>query len=655
MKKILFFLTSVALLASCSNNDEMEIAGVNTSSVQSFDVNVAPFVGDDCTRTNIGNGTNITWAYGDQLGIWPKQVVSGQLVQQLQFNIVASDINKATAKFTGTGWGMITDGSYTYYANYPYATGAEPDNVEFTLTDDLSQDELGKNDVAWAAPITPTSPEGVNFTFKHLGTLVKFVVTLPADADGVEFSSLKLYANEDIFTKTITYNPSEAVTEGETPTLSATKKTNILSVSLGNVVPQDNKISAYVLALPSELINKSFDIELTPAEGNFVYVAHAMAFSNWDKGKLKTYKVEASERVELGTDLSVNASGETATANSYIISAAGKYNFLANVRGNGVDPIADDDENATIKGAESVEVLWETVNTKTAPTVGTIIKSIRLLNNRVVFSTPETFTEGNALISVKDASGNILWSWHIWATSATIETQTYGGVNMMDRNLGALCNDSTEAQIGKVYGFHYQWGRPFPMVIDVCQKTTLARPGTWEENAEKTTAEKGTLAYSRQHPATFIFASAEQVGTDAEGNWYWGSAPFFWLPVKKTMYDPCPIGWRVPADNTQWSGFTKDLTSWTNHVTPVGTQAIVNGRFVKETPSIYYPSAGFRGTFLTAQSSALTYIGNYGFYLSSTTTNGGAKGSSLFFYSTNLFNTYSYVRAGGCSVRPEKE
>ena len=73
MKKILFFLTSVALLASCSNNDEMEIAGVNTSSVQSFDVNVAPFVGDDCTRTNIGNGTNITWAYGDQLGIWLKQ------------------------------------------------------------------------------------------------------------------------------------------------------------------------------------------------------------------------------------------------------------------------------------------------------------------------------------------------------------------------------------------------------------------------------------------------------------------------------------------------------------------------------------------------------------------------------------------------------
>lgn len=468
---------------------------------------------------------------------------------------------------------------------------------------------------------------------------------MPADADGVEFSSLKLYANEDIFTKAITYNPSEAVIEGESPTLTATKKTNILSVSLGDVVPQDNKISAYVLALPSELINKSFDIELTPAEGNFVYVAHAMALGNWNKGKLKTYSVDAT-RVELGTNLSVNASGETATANSYIISAGGTYNFLANVKGNGIDPIEDDDETAAIESAASVEVLWETVNTTTKPEVGTIIKSAKIYHNRVVFSTPDNFTEGNALISVKDAGGNILWSWHIWATDAP-QAQEYKDKDgnpvtpkMMDRNLGALSSTVGEATSNILtHGFFYQWGRPFPIMG--YEKTTNI--DDWTANAIETSETNGTLAYSRQNPARMIYASAYNT---VSGNWYWGSAPLFWDTDEKTMYDPCPIGWRVPAGNTQWTnGFNTDLTTW---ISNSGKQ----GRYVTDTPSIYYPASGYRGATNTAQSAEVLLVGVHMDYWSSQVddTNGYHMYSSSGGVSTAIKN----VRAGYC-VRPEKE
>ena len=658
MKKILFFLASVALLASCSNNEEME-GMVNPGSVQSFDVNIAPFEGDDGTRTNIGNGTNITWSLGDNIGIWPKKVSEGQTVQQLQFNIVNSDVDKATAQFTGTGWGMITDGTYSYYANYPYVAGAQPGEVGFTIQNGLSKNDLGKNDLAWAPQITPTTPEGVNFTFQHLGTLVKFTLTgLPEE---MSFSSMKLYSPDGkIFTKTIKFNPAENATA--IPTLNVEEKTNVLSVALNNVAPENGRITAYFLALPSEVAGKSFDVELMSVSGKVAYVAHVTLMNNWTSGKLKAYTVEAT-RLDLGTNLSMNANNETETANSYIISHAGTYNFLADVKGNGKVPTleglstGDVNENVAaidLTGAK-VEVLWETVNTTTAPAVGTIIKSTKLFENRIVIETPETFTEGNALVVVKNKDNEILWSWHIWATATdlTANAQTYGGKTMMDRNLGALANDSTlaTADQGKAYGFHYQWGRPFPMVIDTKQKTTLVRTGTWAENAEMTTVDKGTLAYSRKNPAKFIYATTtdddKAEGSAWKGNWYWGSAPLFWLPAQKSMYDPCPIGWRVPTSTIQWEAcLTKDLTTYT-------TNASCKGRFITDTPSVFYPVSGCRGAYDNAQSGVLSIMGS-GLYWSSSTI-GVYAGRSMSFNNVIMTPKSSLVRAFGFSVRPEKE
>lgn len=40
---------------------------------------------------------------------------------------------------------------------------------------------------------------------------------------------------------------------------------------------------------------------------------------------------------------------------------------------------------------------------------------------RIRFTTADPFVEGNAVVAACDADGAILWSWHLWLTSADLE------------------------------------------------------------------------------------------------------------------------------------------------------------------------------------------------------------------------------------------
>lgn len=122
------------------------------------------------------------------------------------------------------------------------------------------------------------------------------------------------------------------------------------------------------------------------------------------------------------------------TANCYIVSAPGTYGFNGTVKGN---------SNESVGNPVSAEVLWESFGTGTAPKVGDIINSVSIEKGTVFFSTPATLRNGNAVIAVKDNSGRIFWSWHIWVCEGydPIATQQIYANNagiMMDRNLGAF-------------------------------------------------------------------------------------------------------------------------------------------------------------------------------------------------------------------------
>ena len=364
-------------------------------------------------------------------------------------------------------------------------------------------------------------------------------------------------------------------------------------------------------------------------------------------GKLYTATINLEEKYNGGSvdgDLEggvVNLS-ENGTANSYIISAAGSYKF-STVKGN---------SSESVGAVASAEVLWESFGTDVTPNVGDLVKNISYKNGEVTFQTADTFKEGNAVIAAKDASGNILWSWHIWLTDQP-EGQEYsnGAGTMMDRNLGAT--SATPGDVGAL-GFLYQWGRkdPFLGSSSISESTIASSTITWPL-AVKSDQSNGTIAYATANPTTFIKNNTKNY------DWYYtGSSSTDdtrWTESSKSIYDPCPSGWRVPdgGDNGIWSKALGSSSYFTQSSLYDSTNKGMNfsGKFGSAS-TIWYPASGYR----YRGDGSLGGFGNYdyGYCWSASPYNDSAY--HLGFDSSDSVNpSNSSPRAAGFSVRCVKE
>ena len=264
-------------------------------------------------------------------------------------------------------------------------------------------------------------------------------------------------------------------------------------------------------------------------------------------------------------------------ANSYIVTEAGDYKFWA-VKGNSgieVNPA-------------SVEVLWETWNNAEEVTANSVIASVALSGCYVVFSTPETLKAGNAVIAAKDAAGVILWSWHIWVPAtevANIDNGIYSAP-MMDRNLGALVVATADDAITvESFGLSYQWGRKDPFVgvgtMGADGNATVAGVAlSVTEGAGDADESKITLEQSIQNPLL--------LGRSNNGDWITPSDNNLWVDEEKTMYDPCPVGYRVPArlsDQPLHGSDYSVVTGW--------SESKDNKIFTMGDPVAVFPFAGY--------------------------------------------------------------
>ena len=273
---------------------------------------------------------------------------------------------------------------------------------------------------------------------------------------------------------------------------------------------------------------------------------------------------------------------EDGTANSYIISQKGNYKF-STVKGN---------SNESVGAVSFAMVLWETFGTNVTPNVGDLVKNVSYNNGEVFFQTADTFKEGNAVIAARDFSGNILWSWHIWFTDKPEGQEYYNDAGtMMDRNLGAI--SATPGDVGAL-GLLYQWGRKDPFLSssyirgDVSVRSTISWPSAVSSNSSN-----GTIEYAVSHPATFITSNNNNydwyyTADSSTDNTRWTTSE-----TSKSIYDPCPVGWRVPDgdENGVWS---KALGSSLNNS---GTYDDKNeginfsGKFGSDS-AIWYPASG---------------------------------------------------------------
>ena len=241
-------------------------------------------------------------------------------------------------------------------------------------------------------------------------------------------------------------------------------------------------------------------------------------------------------------NLYVNLSS-AATANCYLVPALGSYKFNATVKGNGGADLAGISKDTDAASIKSAGLLWASFSTATAPSAEEIIKDISYSDGYVYFSTAETFKAGNAVIAIYDNSDNILWSWHIWVYDYDESYLTgANSVKMMSRNLGSLNANSGNATS---FGMYYQWGRKDPFVGPSSGTTFATVYGT----AKSVEIGSVSLETAIQHPTNYYLQ------VSASSNWttgdHWCSDTdkmSFWSESVKTIFDPCPPGWKVPSE-----------------------------------------------------------------------------------------------------------
>lgn len=151
-----------------------------------------------------------------------------------------------------------------------------------------------------------------------------------------------------------------------------------------------------------------------------------------------------------------------------------------------------------------------------------------------------TKNPGNAVVALKRKdTGAIVWSYHIWRSDVgTIN-------NWMDRSLGATGNTPTNATATLAAGgLYYQWGRkdPFPKTTSLADDYG-GEPSYWiRANQLESTAYD--VITSIRKPGYFI-TNDRWSGSEGSVSWNTSSG-------QKTIYDPCPSGYRVPH-YTAWN------------------------------------------------------------------------------------------------------
>ena len=604
-----------------------------------------------------------TFEAKDRVGVYVTDYADANTPTPLQ--ISGNRANNLALDFDGQNWTPEKavywgDGKADIYSYYPYSNSITDVNAQpWSVATDQSEESDGEtmsayeaSDVLWAKAAGICRTDGaVSLQMKHLMSKLtvciiageSYVGSLPEDAN-VLLHSTVTNAKIDLEKGSVVKDAYSGAKSIKMRRLGLKTVNGVNAVVFeAIVVPQMLETSVPLLEINSKsvsyLLEDSFNFRPGVAytytatlntSTNAIKVEIGCEIDDWNStGSGSGTGGESGEGGDTPGDddgkTYINLS-EAGTANCYLVQKSGDYKFKA-VQGN---------TDGTVGNVKSVEVLWESFGTTTAPNVGDIIASTSYRDGYIRFSTPETFSEGNAVIAAKNSKGVILWSWHIWCASEGWNEQVYynNAGTMMDRNLGA-----TSAKPGEVgsLGLLYQWGRkdPFLGAASVIGDVRAVSTGTWEESGDSMSP---TMA--EQNPMTFYTGNKNYM---PNGSW----------DSDKTAYDPCPAGWRVPdgGESGTWATAASNPKSFNING---GSNGLNFGSVFGSDATIWYPAASY---LYGNDGVAHGTVGGSGNYWSVTPNpDYSINAFSLSFNSNGSVNpSYNNSRSLGRSVRCLKE
>lgn len=310
-------------------------------------------------------------------------------------------------------------------------------------------------------------------------------------------------------------------------------------------------------------------------------------------------------------------------------------------------------------------------------------------NSFVNFHVPaDKIKNGNAVIAVKNASGTIMWSWHLWfdhddvlATTPVVNHQghTY---NFTKQTLGfayrkwdgstydkarvtrvvveqAISNGGVKQRgyiditqnpgnVKEISSALYQFGRK-----DAMPGVQTVSDGSFTPNGGNNMSIQNGI----QNPGTFYTYGSSWYNTPPSGYsynnlWSMENTTTSWNDnaVVKTIYDPSPAGFKMPAFNA-FTGFT---TNGQNSG-PMNVSGVwdfgwnFNNRISSPDATVYFPASGCRSNL----DGLLYIVGIYGYYWSAVPSS-AYDGCALYFNQWLVSPLLNIVRSYGFSVRPSQ-
>ena len=304
---------------------------------------------------------------------------------------------------------------------------------------------------------------------------------------------------------------------------------------------------------------------------------------------------------------------------------------------------------------------------------------------------------GNAVVAVTK-NGTVLWSWHLWfapkdaldkikvtnhqnknydftkealgwkpiqwsgstySSARTVKVKVEQTVANNGTKQEAVINiTQNPGSVKKGATTLYQFGRKdaFPGV----DKSKLATNSHFTENA----GDNMSIMNGIQHPdfyytggsnwnSNYGYYNLWSADNTVTGGWNVGNDN----PVVKTVYDPSPVGFKMPANNA-FTGFTANgQNEGTMNVDGTDVGQTFSNNFghnfwtsSSKKATINFPASGFR----FSNGGALNDVGGSGYYWLAVP-NGLSNGCDLFFHSYNVRPLSNDARSFGFSVRPVSE
>lgn len=563
MKKILGFVSAFAAIMAVSSCNKTALGEQNATQKYTFTC----VIDDETSKLGIDAAGKTAWEEGDQILIHG-EYTKDQAVVTLEKSDISADGKVATITFEGVTPYVRAGYESTFYAGYPADAVKNDDHCYYYQKFNNSNKVLM---AGWNV--------GEVFTFKNLSGVISFSVD--DDYDEFEFSG---NANENVGYETyqVKLVPQE---QNYKHTLGKALK----------AVKAEFRPGINYFGLPNGAdLTAGFSIKFY-RDNECVKIAKSVAPVNVARGsylplgditsRLKDYTEPGPEpepepvkpEGNVGTEIFAR-SGATdlsaaGAANCYVVYGSGNYVFKA-LKGNS-EEILDYTVGALL--------LWETYNNGETVAENSVVEQVGYYKaaaedcGYIYFKMPATFKAGNAVIAVKNSLGDIIWSWHIWAPASQIQTSMYGNIfstELMDRNLGALVPavGGEEPEAVESYGMLYQWGRKDPFVGAAANN---------EEGKAKVAGVEATQAGMTISLAESI-KNPTVLGHSNSADWLDEPDNTLWKNDVKTVYDPCPAGYKVPArDKSQvlFAGGYPDAAGWavsaSNYWIKIGEPAAV--------------------------------------------------------------------------------